>query len=55
MEDGAMSTDYDVKHSRLPDEEWDEWDETDEEDEEGDMYLDPAFSSWDDFYRYMYG
>lgn len=33
-----------------------EWDETEDiEDEDDDPFLDPAFASWEDFYRYMYG
>jgi hypothetical protein len=33
----------------------DEWDEWDEEEEQEDPNLDPGFSSWSDYYRYMYG
>lgn len=32
-----------------------EWDEWDDEEPEDDPNLDPGFSSWDDFNRYMYG
>ena len=32
-----------------------EWDEWDFEEEEQDPNLDPGFSSWRDYYRYMYG
>lgn len=33
----------------------DEWDEWEEEEEQRDPNLDPGFSSWSDYYRYMYG
>lgn len=33
----------------------DEWDELDDEEEERDPNLDPGFSSWSDYYNYMYG
>lgn len=43
MEDDFMSRDID------------EWDELEEDDEVQDHSLDPAFSSWDDYFRYKYG
>lgn len=33
----------------------DDWDESDDEEEDRDTDLDPGFSSWQDYYRYMYG
>ncbi len=33
----------------------DEWDELEEEAPDEDTYLDPGFSSWQDYYCYMYG
>ena len=35
------------------DDDYDEYD--DDEEDDGDDDLDPGFSSWDDFNRYMYG
>ena len=44
----------DIRPSRRGRDEWDEFDD-DEDYELSDPYLDPGFSSWDDFNRYMYG
>lgn len=38
-----------------PSDERDDPDEWDDEEEERDPNLDPGFSSWSDFYNYMYG
>jgi hypothetical protein len=42
----------DIRHRRRG---RDEWDETEDDMELSDPNLDPGFSSWNDYYRYMYG
>jgi len=44
----------DIRPRRRDDDEWDESDD-DEDYDLRDPNLDPGFSSWDDFNRYMYG
>ncbi|MBQ8066522.1 MAG: hypothetical protein IJ200_12820 [Prevotella sp.] len=44
----------DIRPHRRDDDEWDESDD-DEDYDLRDPNLDPGFSSWDDFNRYMYG
>lgn len=54
MEDSSMTYDEleDIRPRRRG---CDDWDESDDEEEDRDPTLDPGFSSWQDYYRYMYG